>query len=63
MMHNGKIMGIIQNDVEKNIDQFADDTALIIATKDEGLAEGEKPTDHFKQIYEWGIDKNISTID
>ena len=60
--HNVKIKGIKQNGVEKKINQFADDTVLIIAAEDESLAEAVKVIDHFKQISGLGMNKNKSTI-
>ena len=35
-----------------------DDTILIIAAEDEGLAEAVKVIDHFKQISPLGMNKN-----
>ena len=46
----------------KKINQFADDTVLIIAAEDESLAEVIKVVDHFKQISGLGMNKNKSTI-
>ena len=59
--HNVQIKGITQNSVEK-INQFVDDTVLIIAGKDESLAEAVNIIDHFKQISGLAMNKNKSTI-
>ena len=60
--HNFKIKGITQNGEERKINQFADDTVLIIAGEDESLSEAVKVIDHFKQISGLGMNKNKSTI-
>ena len=59
---NSKIKGIIQNEREKKINQFADDTVLSIVAEDESLSTALTSIDQFKYVSALSMNKNKSTI-
>ena len=59
---NSKIKGVIHNEREKKINQFADDTVLSVVAEDESLSTALTCIDHFKYISGLGMNKNKSTI-
>ena len=52
---NSKIKGIIHNEEEKKINQFADDTRFSIVAEDESLSTTLTCIDHFKYILGLGV--------
>ena len=59
---NSKIKGIIQNEKEKKINQFADDTVLSVVAEDESLFTALTCINHFKYVSGISMNKNKSTI-
>ena len=53
MKCNSKIKSVIHNEVEKKINQFADDAVLSVATEDESLSTALTCIDHFKYVSGW----------
>ena len=59
---NSQIKGIVQNEREKKINQFADDTVLSIVAEDESLSIALTCIDQFKYVSGLSMNKNKSTI-
>ena len=59
---NSQIKGIVQNEREKKINQFADDTVLSIVAEDESLSIALTCIDQFKYVSGLSMNKSKSTI-
>ena len=59
---SSKIKGVIHNEVEKKIHQFADDIVLSVVAEDESLSTALTCIAHFKYVSGLGMNKNKSTI-
>ena len=59
---NSQIKDIVQNEREKKINQFADDTVLSIVAEDESLSIALTCIDQFKYVSGLSRNKNKSTI-
>ena len=62
MRCNSQIKGIVQNEREKKINQFADDTVLSIVAEDESLSIALTCIDQFKYVLGLSMNKNKSSI-
>ena len=60
--HNSKIKGIIHNEIEKEINQLADDTVLSVAAEDKSLFTALTCIDHINYVSGLGMNKNKSII-
>ena len=59
---NSQIKGIVQNEREKKINKFPDDTVLSIVAEDESLSTALACIDQFKYVSGLSMNKNKSTI-